>query len=86
VNAVTTVTFALLAIAAAICVARAIRSGTVIDRALALDGVVSAIICGVGVAAVRTGSGVATEIALAGGLLGFLGLSTLARYIGRRGL
>ena len=72
--------------AAALCFARAIRPGTVIDRAIALDGVVSAIICGVAVASVRYGSGVLVDIALVGGLLGFLTLSTVARYVARRGL
>jgi multisubunit Na+/H+ antiporter MnhF subunit len=82
---VTGIVLGLLALAAAICFARAIRQGTIIDRAVGLDGVVSAIICGVGVAAVRTGDGVFADIALVGGLLGFLTLSTIARYVGRRG-
>ena len=59
---------------------------SIIDRAIALDGVVSAIICGVAVAAVRTGNSTLVDIALVGGLLGFLTLSTIARYVGRRGL
>ena len=83
---VTALALGMLAIAAALCFARAIRRGTVIDRAIALDGVVSAIICGIAIAAVRTGSGILIDIALVGGLLGFLTLSTIARYVGRRGL
>lgn len=85
-NVVTTIAIAMLTLASVLCVARAIRPGTVIDRAIALDGVVSAIICGVAVATVRVGNGVFADIALVGGLLGFLTLSTIARYIGRRGL
>ncbi len=85
-NAVTSVALALLAVAAALCFARAIRRGTIIDRAIALDGVVSAIICGIAIFAVRTDTGVLIDIALVGGLLGFLTLSTIARYVGRRGL
>ena len=57
-NVVTAIALGLLAVAAALCFARAIRPGTIIDRAIALDGVVSAIICGVAIAAVRTGSGI----------------------------
>jgi multicomponent Na+:H+ antiporter subunit F len=86
VNAVTAIAIGLLTLAAAICCARAIRPGTIIDRAIALDGVVSAIICGIAIAAIRTGNGVLIDIALVGGLLGFLTLSTIARYVGRRGL
>jgi multisubunit Na+/H+ antiporter MnhF subunit len=85
-NTVTTIALGLLAVAAAICFARAARPGTVIDRAIALDGVVSAIICGIAIGAVRSHSGASIDIALVGGLLGFLTLSTIARYVGRRGL
>lgn len=85
-NAVTAIALGLLTAAAAINVTRAIRSGTAVDRAVALDGVVSAVLCGLGVMAVRAGTGLYVDIALVGGLLGFLTLSTVARYIARRGL
>lgn len=85
-NVVTTIALGLLTAAAALCFARAIRPGSVVDRAIALDGVVSAIICGLGIVAVRTGSSTLIDIALVGGLLGFLTLCTVARYVGRRGL
>ncbi len=85
-NTVTTITIALLVLAAAISLARAVRPGSIVDRAISLDGVVSAIICGLAAVAVRTGSGVLVDIALVGGLLGFLTLTTVARYVGRRGL
>ena len=85
-NVATAIALGLLALAAAICFARAIRPGSLIDRAIALDGVISAVICGIAIAAVRTGSGISLDIALVGGLLGFLTLSTIARYVGRRGL
>ena len=82
---VTSIVIAMLTLAGAINFARAIRHGSVIDRAIALDGVVSAIICGLGVIAVRQGDGTMLDIALFGGLLGFLTLATVARYVGRRG-
>lgn len=85
-SVVTAICLGLLAIAAAICFARAVRRGTIIDRAIGLDGVISAIICGISIAAVRARSGISIDIALVGGLLGFLTLSTIARYVGRRGL
>ena len=83
---VTGIVLALLGVASVLCIVRALVPGTIIDRAIALDGVVSAIICGVAVAAVRTGNSTYVDIALVGGLLGFLTLSTIARYVGRRGL
>jgi multisubunit Na+/H+ antiporter MnhF subunit len=86
VSVVTAIALGLLAFAAAICFARAFRPGTIIDRAIALDGVVSAVICGLGVESVRLRSGLLLDVALVGGLLGFLTLSTIARYVGRRGL
>ena len=84
--AVTSVAIGLLAIAATLCIIRALRPGTIIDRAISLDGVVAAIICGVAIAGVQVHSGLLIDIALVGGLLGFLTLSTVARYVGRRGL
>lgn len=84
-STVTAIVIGMLALAGAVNFARAIRDGSVIDRAIALDGVVSAIICGLGVVAVREGNGTMLDIALVGGLLGFLTLATVARYVGRRG-
>ncbi len=83
---VTSIAIGLLALAATLCFARALRPGTIIDRAIALDGVVAAIISGVAIAGVQIHSGILIDIALVGGLLGFLTLSTVARYVGRRGL
>lgn len=85
-SVVTAISLGMLAVASALCFARAIRPGTIIDRAIAFDGVVSAVICGVAIVAVRTHSGILVDIALVGGLLGFLTLSTIARYVGRKGL
>jgi multicomponent Na+:H+ antiporter subunit F len=85
VSIVTSIAIGLLTVAATLCVARALRPGSIIDRAIALDGVVAAIICGVAIAGVQTHNGILVDIALVGGLLGFLTLSTVARYVGRRG-
>jgi multicomponent Na+:H+ antiporter subunit F len=83
---VTTIALGLLALASALCLVRAFKPSSIIDRAIALDGVVSAIICGVAIGAVQTGNNTLVDIALVGGLLGFLTLSTIARFVGRRGL
>lgn len=85
-NTVTAIAIGMLALAAAINFVRAIRPGSVVDRAIALDGVVAAIISGLGIAAVRLHSGELIDISLVGGLLGFLTLATVARYVGRRGI
>ena len=85
-SVVASIAIGLLTVATALCFARALRPGTIIDRAIALDGVVAAIIGGVAIAGVQTHNGVLVDIALVGGLLGFLTLSTVARYVGRRGL
>jgi multicomponent Na+:H+ antiporter subunit F len=84
-NTVTGVAIAMLALACVINFARALRRGTIVDRAIALDGVVASIYCGIAIAAVRIGEGGLIDIALVGGLLGFLTLVTVARYVGRRG-
>lgn len=84
-NVVTALVIAILALAAVINVARALRRGGVIDRAIALDGVMAATIAGLGVVAVRTHHGDFADIALVGGLIGFMTLATVARYVGRRG-
>jgi multisubunit Na+/H+ antiporter MnhF subunit len=75
----------MLTVAAALNFLRAVRPGTVVDRGIALDGVVAAIICGLGVTSVRTGSGEMIDIALVVGLIGFLTLAAVARYVERRG-
>lgn len=85
-STVTAVAIGMLALAGAINFARAVRPGSVVDRAVALDGVVSAIISGLGIVAVRQQTGELIDISLIGGLIGFLTLATVARYVGRRGL
>jgi multicomponent Na+:H+ antiporter subunit F len=85
VNVVAAIAIGMLALACAINLARAIRIGSIVDRAIALDGVVSAVISGIGIAAIRIANGGLIDIALVGGLLGFLTLATVARYVGRRG-
>ena len=61
-STVTNIAIALLTVAAALCFLRAIRPGSIIDRSIALDGVVSAIICGVAIAGVATRSGILVDI------------------------
>ena len=77
---------AMLAAAAVLCVVRAIRPGTIADRAIALDTVLAVIVCGLAVGITVTGDTVYLDLALVVGLLGFLGTTAVARFVGRRGL
>jgi multicomponent Na+:H+ antiporter subunit F len=86
VTAVGAVSLAMLAAAGVLCLVRAVRPGTVADRAVALDTTVAVIICGLAVGVVVDGDSIYVDLALVAGLLGFLGTTAVSRYIGRRGL
>lgn len=85
-TAVGAVSLALLGAAAVLCLLRAVRPGTIADRAVALDTTVAVIICGLAVGVVVSGDTIFVDLALVAGLLGFLGTTAVSRYIGRRGL
>ncbi|MPY92890.1 MAG: sodium:proton antiporter [Acidimicrobiia bacterium] len=85
-NVVGIVCFLLLGAAGVLCLARAVRPGTLADRAVALDTTVALVVCGLAVAVAVTGDGIFVDLALVAGLLGFLGTTAVARYVGRRGL
>jgi multicomponent Na+:H+ antiporter subunit F len=72
-----------LVAAAALCIAQALRSEGVVDRAVALDTLTTVIISGIAVAVAATRDGVLVDVALVLGLLGFLTTATVARYLGR---
>ncbi|HXH57508.1 monovalent cation/H+ antiporter complex subunit F [Iamia sp.] len=82
---VATVCFAALAVSAALCLLRVVRSEGLPDRAIALDTVTATIISGIAVGIVATGDGTYADVALVLSLLGFLATVTIARYMGRRG-
>jgi multicomponent Na+:H+ antiporter subunit F len=86
VTVVGVISLAMLVAAGGLCLWRAVRPGTVADRAVALDTTVAVIICGLAVGVVVTGEGAFVVVALVAGLLGFLGTTAVARYIERRGL
>ncbi|MCB0999125.1 MAG: hypothetical protein KDB40_07510 [Acidimicrobiales bacterium] len=69
--------------AVAVTIARAVRPGTVSDRAVAMDVVASVIQCGLFVGAALAGDGVLVDVALTLGLLGFLSSVTVARFVER---
>jgi multisubunit Na+/H+ antiporter MnhF subunit len=81
----TSILFALLAVAAVLCVVRLLRGASLPDRTVALDTVLTIIVCGIAVLAARTGSGVYLNVMVVVALLGFVGTSLVARFIERRG-
>jgi multicomponent Na+:H+ antiporter subunit F len=81
-----TVALAILLIAASLATSRAVRKGTIGDRAVAMDTLTSIIICGLLVGVAITGDGLFLDLALVLGLLAFLSSVTVARFIERRGL
>jgi multicomponent Na+:H+ antiporter subunit F len=81
-----TISFIILILAAALTTSRAVRRGTIGDRAVAVDALTSLITCGLFVAVAFTGDGLFLDLALVLGLLAFLTSVTVARFIERRGL
>jgi multicomponent Na+:H+ antiporter subunit F len=83
VTAASWIALAMLIAAAAATVWRAVRPGTIGDRAVALDMIASVIQCGLFVGAVLAADGILVDVALVLGLLGFLSSVTVARFVER---
>lgn len=77
------VAMAMLVVAAGLTVWRAVRPGSLGDRAVALDTIASVMQCGILVGTVLMGDGLLVELALVLGLLGFLSSVTASRFIER---
>jgi multicomponent Na+:H+ antiporter subunit F len=84
-NAVTALALAGLGVAAALCVVRLLRPGTLADRIVALDTLLVVTVCGIVVWGVRTGTAAFIPVLLVASLLAFVGTVTVARFIERRG-
>lgn len=84
-TAVTTITLGGLAVAAALCMVRLLRSDTIADRIVALDALLVVTGAGIAVGAARTGDGTYLDVLVVASLLGFVGTVTVARFIERRG-
>ena len=82
---VATVCLVMLGVAAVLCVVRLILGPTVPDRIVALDALLYVVVLGiaVGAATVRDGYFMAVLVAVA--LLAFVGTTTVARFVERRG-
>jgi multicomponent Na+:H+ antiporter subunit F len=74
----------LLAVAFAIALLRAVRGPSVADRAVAADVGLYAIVAGIALLAVRSGSTAFIDVVLIATLLGFLATVALSALIGRR--
>lgn len=76
----------ILLVAASLTAARAVRYGTIGDRAVAVDALTAVITCGLLVGVAITGESIFLDLALVLGLLGFLTSVAVARFIEHKGL
>lgn len=84
-EAVTAFALGMLWVAAALCIVRLVRGGSLSDRIVALDTLLVVIVLGLAVLAARTGEDTYLDAMVVAALLGFTGTSLVARFIERRG-
>ena len=77
--------YAGLAVAAAATLYRLVAGPTVPDRIVALDTLLYIVVIGIAVAAATSGNGSFLGVLVAAALLGFVGTTTVARFVERRG-
>lgn len=75
----------MLSVAALLCVVRLLRGESMADRILALDSLLIVVVITIGVDAASTGRGTYLEAMLVVALIAFIGTTTVARFIERRG-
>jgi len=81
----TGVALVLLSAAAALCIIRLARRGSIADRIVALDSLLVTTVSAVAVQFASTGEGTFLDVLVVAALLGFTGTITVARFIERRG-
>jgi multicomponent Na+:H+ antiporter subunit F len=74
-----------LAMAAAACLYRLVAGPSVPDRVVALDTLLYIVVIGIAVAAATAGDGSFLGVLVAAALLAFVGTTTVARFVERRG-
>lgn len=79
------ISFAILALAAALFLARLLLGPSVPDRVVAVDGLLTTVMCVVLVAAANRAASVNIDTVLVVALLAFIATAVLARYVERRG-
>lgn len=77
--------YVMLSIAAVLCTVRLVRPGSLADRVIALDSLLIVAVAAIAVEAARTGRGTYLEAMLVVALIAFIGTTTVARFIERRG-
>lgn len=85
-NVAAPVAIALLVMSLALVAVRAVRNGTLGDRAVAMDMLTAVVSCTLLVATAYTGNSDFLDMALVLGMLGFLATVAVGRFIERRGL
>lgn len=75
----------MLVASALLAVVRSLRPGSLADRAVALDLAVVVALNGLALRAATAGDGAAVDLLLVFGLVGFITVVTVARFIERRG-
>jgi multisubunit Na+/H+ antiporter MnhF subunit len=75
----------MLFVATTVASARALRRGSLADRAVAMEALTPILTCGLLCAVAITGDSLFLDLTLVLGLLSFLTTITVARYIERRG-
>lgn len=84
-TALISIAYVLLSVAVALFMVRLAKGPTIVDRIIALDGVIIAIVGGVLVESSRVDSGLRIDTVLVIALLSFVGTGVLARYVEQRG-
>lgn len=84
---VLTVCIGILLVACGLALARVLRPGTsVADRVVALDLLLLLVVMGIAVFSIGRDTGLFLDVLIVVSLLGFVGTTTVARFIERRGV
>jgi len=84
-NIVTAIALGAVTFAALLALARLFRPGSLADRVVALDTLLTTAVVGIAIYSARIGDGVYLDVLLVTSLVAFVGTVTMARYIERRG-
>ncbi|MEJ5255794.1 MAG: monovalent cation/H+ antiporter complex subunit F [Acidimicrobiales bacterium] len=79
------VSLGLLGLSALIALVRVLRGPTLADRIVATDLIITILVLGLAVEAARSGSSELLSVMVLVAVVGFIGTTTVARFIERRG-